>query len=147
MKTATKSHWSRKLQAIGACADAVQWAKDQPSFAKAWTTCKRGDWMLWLAGKRAGDQWDAPGRRALALAAARCARLALPIFEKRYPDDKRVRECLDLVERFGRGEIVTREELRKARAADAAADAAADRIKILSQCSDIVRGCVERPVL
>src|SRR3990167_9619464 len=41
-------NWQRKLKALGACEEALIWAKDQPDFATAWTTCTRGKWMFWL---------------------------------------------------------------------------------------------------
>jgi hypothetical protein len=67
-------HWSNKLEAIGACGDAVAWCRTQPSLAVAWRVCDRGDWMLWLAGRLSGK----PGshrRRKLVLAACDCAEL------------------------------------------------------------------------
>ena len=75
------THWSRKLQAIGACADAVTWAKEQPSFTEAWAACERGDWMLWLAGKMR-DKPDWPTRQQLVLAACDCAELSLKYVPK-----------------------------------------------------------------
>lgn len=44
-------HWSDRLVSIGACSDAVAWAKTQPTFRRAWLACDRGDWMLWLLDK------------------------------------------------------------------------------------------------
>ena len=44
-------HWSDKLAALTPCSPAVEWAREQPSAATAWETCRRGDWMLWLVGK------------------------------------------------------------------------------------------------
>lgn len=57
--------------------------------------------------------------------ALRAAKLVLPIYEEKYPDDKRVRECLEAIDLFNEGKI-TRDELlekRRAAAAAAAADA------------------------
>lgn len=45
------AHWSTALEALGACADAVAWARTQPSLAAAWEACARPDWMLWLLGR------------------------------------------------------------------------------------------------
>jgi hypothetical protein len=44
-------HWSTALKKLGACAEAVEWAKGQPNYATAWATCERGDWMLWLLAR------------------------------------------------------------------------------------------------
>ena len=49
-----ETHWTDGLVTLGACDDAVAWAKTQPDLAAAWVTCDRGDWMLWLAGRRIG---------------------------------------------------------------------------------------------
>lgn len=52
------------------------------------------------------------------------ALVVLPIYEKKYPDDKRVRECLEAILKFKNGEIDRNELLEKRRAAAAAAYAA-----------------------
>jgi len=116
------SHWSRKLQAIGACLDAVEWARTQPSLAAAWRTCERGDWMLWLAGRRIVTAGSLSHRRVVK-AAASCARLALPIYEARRPNDKRPRAAILAAEQWAR--VPSEANKQKASAdADAAYDAA-----------------------
>ncbi|TXH42411.1 MAG: hypothetical protein E6Q97_35780 [Desulfurellales bacterium] len=113
---------------------------------------KRGDWMLWLLGRLAGPPMSAL-RRPLVGAAAECARLALPVFERRYPGDARPRAALDLCDRFAHGESIDQKTMRDvyaaadatrraaaAAAAYAAAAYAADaRMATLRQCADIVR--------
>jgi hypothetical protein len=66
-------------------------------------------------------------RRPLVLAAAECARLALPYFEQHHPGDLRPHNALDIAEKWGHGEPVTRQEITDASAAafDAAIDDAA----------------------
>jgi len=123
--TLAKPQHVLELETLDACREAIEYASTHPDAEAAWAVCTRGDWMLWLAGKLSGPP-ESDGRRTLVACACECARLSLPIFEKRYPDDKRVRNCLDVAERWARGEA-TIEELRVARrAAYAAADAAAD---------------------
>ena len=114
------------LHALGMYRDAVEWAKQQPSADAAWRNCSRGDWMLWLIGKLSGEL-GSESRRRLVLAAGDCARLALSVFERQFPEDERPRAALDLVKRYGRGDkSVTLEDVRAASAAAAdAADAAA----------------------
>ena len=86
-------------------------------------------------------EWTKEDSVALAIYAAR---LVLPIWEKRHPDDKRVRNAIETAERFARGDDgVTLENLGMARAAaaaaaDAAAAAAACK-STLKQCADLVR--------
>jgi hypothetical protein len=86
--------------------------------------------MMWFAGKMCD-------RKAVVLAACDCAETTLPIFEKRYPDDKRPRVAIETVRRWARGKA-TGAELRAARYAAYAAAAAA-RTKKLAECADIVR--------
>jgi len=57
--------------------------------------------------------------------ALHCAKQVLPIFEKRYPNDNRVRACIEATEGYLNG-TVTREELNRARYAAHAAAYAAD---------------------
>jgi hypothetical protein len=116
----------RFLAGLDACQDACAWVAGR-DLATAWAACKRGDWMLWLVGRTiAGGPWS-DERRPLVGAAVRCARLALPIYEARYPGDRRVSDCLDAFGRWAAGEDVPREVLIAARRAvdDAAAAAAA----------------------
>ena len=136
------SHWSRKLQAIGACLDAVEWARTQPSLAAAWRTCERGDWMLWLAGRRI-DKLGSMAHRRVVQAAAACARLALPIYEARRPGDRRARAAIVAAERWARVPIAVNQK-----AAYAAASAAfAARKRSLSRSAAIVRRIVPCPRL
>ena len=60
------------------------------------------------------------------LFAAGCAEHVLPIYEQQYPDDKRVRLCIEASRRFAYGEI-SREELAAYDAARASAYAAAEQ--------------------
>ena len=113
---------ARKLKAMGACREAVKWAKDH-KWPDAWQKCERGDWLLWLCGAMQGKEgW--PPRQQIVLVACDCVELVLPIFEKKYPDDKRVRECLETTRKWANGEA-TIEDVHKARAAAYAAATAA----------------------
>ena len=111
------------LEELRACTDAVTWVKASKcrSLETAWKKCERGDWMLWYAGKKAGSAGDEK-RKTLVLAACACTRLALPLFEKRYPSNKRVRECIETAEKWARNEA-TLEALQVARRNCYAADA------------------------
>ena len=113
-----------RLRTVGACKEAVDWAKGR-EWPVAWQECERGDWMLWLAGAMQGkSRW--PTRQQIVLVACDCAELVLPIFEKKYPTDKRVRECIETTRKWANGEAAI-EDVHKARAAAyAAAYAAAD---------------------
>ena len=120
INSANQPHWSEALDAMGACSEAVAWARTQPNAHTAWRDCKRGDWMLWIAAQRC-EQGD-PTHRAIVLAACECARLALqyvPVGEDRP------RIAIEAAEQWARGEPgVPLARVRLARL-DADADAAA----------------------
>mgnify|MGYP007071594639 CR=1 FL=1 len=87
-----------------------------------WRTSSDGRYLLRVAGEaasRAGH--GSPLHRAVVRAACDCARLALPTWEARYPDDARPRTAIETAERWVRGEAT----LDDVRAASAAAYAAA----------------------
>jgi hypothetical protein len=54
-----------------------------------------------------------------------CAESSLSIYEKKYPDDKRVRECIEATKKYIAGEIKIDELIKFKRAASAASYAAA----------------------
>ncbi len=68
-----------------------------------------------------------PSDKLARLFACDCAERVLPLFESKYPNDKRPRQAIETARRFANGEA-TQEEMTAARAAAAAARAAADAI-------------------
>ena len=56
----------RKLKKLGVCGEAIEYAKTQKSRQAAWDNCERGDWMLWLVGKKVGKP-ETPSRKKLLL--------------------------------------------------------------------------------
>jgi len=111
-------HWTDRLVALDACPEAVVWARTYPTLDAAWSACDRADWMGWLVGM------TTPDRRAMVGCAAEIARAVLHVFEDTCPGDARVRDCLDVCDRYAREEA-GEDELRAARAAARAADASA----------------------
>ena len=164
----------RQLSALGACKEAVGWVADR-DLPTAWAECERGDWMLWLVGRMQGKKgW--PNRQTIVLVACDCAELVLPIYEKRHPNDDRVRKCIAVTRQWASGEASI-DDVRAARnaaadaadaaayaaayaAADAAADAAAyaaayaaadaadaaARLRTWKECADICRKRLTIPV-
>ena len=113
--TATEVH--ELLTGLGACFDAKTWAKGK-DLHTIWTTCDRGDWLLWIAGKMADkDGW--PTRKQLVLAACACAETALKYVR---PGQDQPRKAIETARAWVRGEASI-EDVR--RSAYAAADAAA----------------------
>ena len=150
------------LARLGACRDAVEWAKTQPDAATAWATCERGDWMLWIAGRMSGEH-GSDARRPLTLAACECARLALPRVKA---GEIRPMRAIEAAEDWARGGPTTLAKVRKASADSAAAyavyaaayavyaaayaaadSAAADsaRSSTLKACANIVRKHYPKP--
>ena len=87
--TATKRlSLADRLDALGACEDAIDWVADEGhrSLAAAWAACPRGDWMLWLAARLAGKPGSVAGRRAIRAGAA-CVRSTLSRFRIREERD------------------------------------------------------------
>ncbi len=110
------------LARLSACNKAVTWANGK-MLTEAWQQCERGDWMLWLCAKMEGAKgW--PTRQQIIFVACDCAELALPIYEEKYPNDKRVRNCIEVTRKWANGGA-TIEEVRQARSAADAAYAAA----------------------
>src|SRR5690606_33136567 len=68
-------HWSAKLEALGACNEAANYARTFDSFSDAWAACERGDWMLWILDTLSGPP-GSDSRRAVVAAAVDCAALA-----------------------------------------------------------------------
>jgi len=101
------------LTKLGACTEAVKWA-GRKTPKKAWETCKRGDWLLWIADKLNVD------RKLLVLAACACARTAL----KYVPaGEERPRLAIEAAERWA--DNPTEKNKAAAWAAGAAGDAGA----------------------
>ena len=120
----TDRRWMAALVRLHTCHEAVEWAEAQPSFEHLWATCERGDWLMWLVPRVMDGEPESPERKRIVAVAVACARLALPIYEARYPQDRRVLDCLDTTERWTRGEA-TLEKLREARNAASSAAVAA----------------------
>jgi hypothetical protein len=123
------------------------WTKDTtPILCKSgWHAMKAGDALKHLPSMHA-TLWEVEGRgamvegndkvafasmrlvreiattddRLLRLFAVACARDVLHIYEDKYPNDSRVRDCIDVAERFANGEA-TNDEMTAAWAAAGAA--------------------------
>ena len=124
------SHWSEQLPR-DACREAREWASKQPSYAAAWRTCPRGDWMLWLIARLGCD------RRKLTLTCCAVARQVLHLVQA---GEDRPRLAIETAERWARREPgVTIGDVEKAAYAAAAAANAADAAASLASSADIVR--------
>jgi hypothetical protein len=110
---------SEKLKRLHACREAVLWTEKYATLAEAWKLCERGDWMLWLCGKMA-DKKGWPKRQDVVLAACDCAELSIHFFETKYPNDPRVRNCLEITRKWAKSEA-TIEQVRIAAYASSAA--------------------------
>ena len=113
------SQFTQLLRKLGACSDARDWAKGK-DLHEVWITCERADWLLWLAGRMAGEPgW--PTRQQIVLAACACAETALKFVK---PGEDRPRQAIETARAWARGEANI-EDVRLARADAAYAAAAA----------------------
>jgi hypothetical protein len=110
------------LHDLDACSEAYRWSQGK-DLHQIWTTCERGDWLLWLAGHMIGRRgWHS--RQQVVLAACACAETALKFVK---PGEDRPRQTIETARAWVRGEASI-EDVRRAAAAAyaaAAADAAA----------------------
>ena len=139
--TATKqTSLSRLLRKHEACSEAVEWAKPYATLQEAWDACDRSDWQLWLLVRLHGYKGQ------VVHATVDCAETALPLYEKRYPNDSRVRDCLRVTREWADGKA-TDDELRAARMkcyAAAAADGKA-RVAALARMAALIRKRIPNP--
>src|ERR1700678_1155317 len=106
----SRVNWQRKLVALGACSEAVQWAKEYKTFAEAWQACERGDWLLWLTAKMIGKPgW--PTHQQIVVAACDCAETALRFVPK---GEDRPRVAIETTRKWARGGA-TLDEVMEAR--------------------------------
>jgi len=100
------------LSELKACDDAVKWAKDK-SWEEIYTTCHRGDWLLWLFKKTNSDDLQ-----LLTLAKGHVANTVRHLMK-----NERSIKAVDTAIAFGEGKI-TRAELNAAASAASASYAA-----------------------
>jgi len=101
----------KHLSRLNACTEAREWARGK-TLAVAWRTCRRADWMLWLAA-RVGVR-----RQDVVLAACACARTSLKYIK---PGEERPRLAIEAAEDWARGGPTTLEQVRTAATATYAA--------------------------
>ena len=101
------------------CRDGEVWLRSQRSLADAYDKCPRGDWLLW--GLRKVGKLT---RQQSIQFACDCAERVLPLFEIRYPDDKRPRAAIKAARKCIADD--TEENRQRADAAARAAYAASD---------------------
>ena len=64
---------STRLKRLAACNEAVEWSKQFTDAQAAWDACERGDWMLWIIGRRIKSAPWSDDRKLLLAAALDCA--------------------------------------------------------------------------
>ena len=103
------------LESRGACQDAVDWAGGK-TLDDCWQTCDRPDWMLWLYER------NTPDKMTCVKIAVYAARLVLPIWQEKYPEDLRPQRAIEAAEKWV--ENLSEETRQAAVAAGAAREAA-----------------------
>ena len=123
MKDISNKSVLRILSSVHACEEACTWVKEHGGSAyKLWQDCERGDWMAWIVSGY--EKAFGSDRRKLVGALADCAALSLKYYEKQYPDDKRVRECIAVCRKYAKGKATDKELKATAHTAYAATYAA-----------------------
>ena len=102
-------HWSDALVALGACYDAVAWARTQPDAATAWESCPDLAWLVWVVRRTSPD----PRLVELRLFAAAVAERVAPLAGEH---EAVCRAAVAVVRAWCLGEA-TDEQLRAARSA------------------------------
>ena len=131
------------LKALGACADAREWAAGK-TYAEAWAQCTNPKWLLWLL--QSSDHLPAKTNEALA---CRFARMVLHLNA-----DPRVLDCIEAREAWIRGEATDEQRAAASAAAwdaasaaaSAAARDAASAAAWDAQC-EIIRGICSPPTI
>lgn len=95
----TATHWSDSLRRLGACSDAIKFARGHDSLAAAWAACEDPRWLLWYAGRVSGGS-GSDARRRLVLCACECARLVLHLVPA---GEDRPRVAIETAEAWARG--------------------------------------------
>ena len=98
------------LESINACQEAIDWVDDK-TLEESWVTCTRPDWMLWLYGR------NNPDKLICVKIAVYTAKLVLPIWQRKYPDDLRPQHAVEAAEKW----IENPSEENRQEAAEAAA--------------------------
>ena len=107
---------STQLKKLDACTEGYEWAKGK-TLMEAWSTCDRGNWMLWYAAKINID------RKLLVKAACACARLSLRFVPS---GEERPRIAIETAEAWTEGKASLEDVRTAAYAAHAAASTAAN---------------------
>ena len=71
---------TKKLRALGACSEALEFADKYPSLQKAWDACLRSSWLIWLLTD--GNHCN------LAITESRCINCKLSNVEAKYQTAK-----------------------------------------------------------
>ena len=106
---------SKTLKYLGACKDSINWAKGKTP-EKAWATCERGDWMLWIYARSKNYE-----KRKDILVRGYCTQLVIP-----HMKDSRSIDAVYAAINYGNGHISDAQLIAAADAAFAAAHAAAN---------------------
>ena len=125
-----------KLKRLGACEEAVTFSKGFKSAQTAWDACERGDWMLWLIGRKITCAPWTDGRKKILACAMDCAETAKNL----WPAAKRdaIAGHMTTLRRWIKGKATTDEAIEArqglhdgggtAAAGDIYADAACDAV-------------------
>jgi hypothetical protein len=113
-------HWSDALGRLGACDEAREWAKTQPSAKVAWDACERADWALWILGRTDTSAPWSEERKPLVRCALACAADGLKYAKEGETKDA-AEACISVTQAWCEGAATVKEVHEACSAADAAA--------------------------
>ena len=94
------NEYVQEIKKLSACGEAIKSALEYETSQEMWDDCKRGDWMLWLVGKKSGKP-ECEKRKQLVLTACKCARLALPHVTE---GETRPQKAIETAEQWAKGQ-------------------------------------------
>lgn len=93
MKNLTADEFQKYLKEVGACSDAIEWAKGKSLF-ESWLKCERSEWMLWYYGR------NKPVKKICVEISIFTARLCMDNYESLFPNDDRPRMAIESAEKY-----------------------------------------------
>jgi len=129
-----KVYWIDELLRLGACAEAIAWAKKYNSLEDAWQSCSNGGWMLWLAGRVSSEPFS-DIRRSLVLALCECIKLK---FELIPIPEIQLLIAIETAERWARGDTNVSFDMLRAAANDTCMAYGTARSRVLACINNAV---------
>lgn len=96
----------KQLKKWEVCSDGYDWAADNKikSITDVWKKCEKADWLMWSVAKENKIE-----SKRLTYISALIAETVLPIYEKQYPNDMRIRKYIQARKNYAIGKITEKQ--------------------------------------